>query len=79
MDSVDFLYHENSPTRVGIEYCKFRCTRSALYKKCHPDERESIADESLTSFPEENVFMPSSGFEPKPIRLQAEGHIQNTG
>ncbi|GFX53914.1 hypothetical protein TNCV_1598601 [Trichonephila clavipes] len=30
-------------------------------------------------FPEENTSMPYSGFEPKPTRLQAEGHIHHTG
>ncbi|GFX44261.1 uncharacterized protein TNCV_4376491 [Trichonephila clavipes] len=39
--------------------------------------RESITDESPTSFPEENTSMPYSGFEP--TRLQAEGHIHHTG
>ncbi|GFV35938.1 hypothetical protein TNCV_2866961 [Trichonephila clavipes] len=34
---------------------------------------------SPTSIPEENTTMPYWGFEPKPTRLQAEGHIHHTG
>ncbi|GFX02603.1 uncharacterized protein TNCV_728571 [Trichonephila clavipes] len=39
--------------------------------------RESITDESPTSFPEENTSLSYSGFEP--TRLQAKGHIHHTG
>ncbi|GFU04317.1 hypothetical protein TNCV_864171 [Trichonephila clavipes] len=31
-----------------------------------------------TSFSEENISVPYSGFKPEPTRLQAEGHIHHT-
>ncbi|GFX91691.1 hypothetical protein TNCV_3682771 [Trichonephila clavipes] len=41
--------------------------------------RESITDESPTSFPEEGTTIPYSGFEHEPTRLQDEGHNHHTG
>ncbi|GFU97680.1 hypothetical protein TNCV_4455661 [Trichonephila clavipes] len=42
--------------------------------------RESISGVSSTSFPEDTyTFIPYSGFQPKPTRLQAEWHIHHTG
>ncbi|GFS64315.1 hypothetical protein TNCV_3955181 [Trichonephila clavipes] len=53
-------------------YYKKRC--AAFHSR-----RESITGESPTTFLEENTTMPYSGFEPEPVRLQAELHIHHTG
>ncbi|GFT96231.1 down syndrome cell adhesion molecule-like protein Dscam2 [Trichonephila clavipes] len=68
-----------SDYRQDVHDTVYQCLASNAVGSIVSREVHVRGGESSTSFPVENTSLPYSGFEPKPTRLQAEGHIHHTG
>ncbi|GFX02370.1 hypothetical protein TNCV_2285371 [Trichonephila clavipes] len=81
MDTYEIQVEEQRHTIETKEYRHFLQMMIPAYNKkgwaAFHWRRESIAGESST-FPEENITMPYSVFEPEPTPLPAEGHIHHS-